>query len=321
MKKDNPIREAIDESLSGVRFNAHDVRSVLSAVRSREPEPPPARRRFRLDFAFVLTLLVIVAAPLSLTVLRSRSARIVSVAPGLTTVQPALRTAAPETDADPIAGESEQSEILKAMRACFESLCDTSVFSFDEYTVRMEATAQEDGSKQYDVTMRSVYDNGCSFSAVIAYPSLNVLRHSTPALATQPTFFDDSSDEVRGWYTRYGAYRFAWPASAQAEFSRRYEGALVRESRESELSPEEACSLAEKAVALRWPSVPRPAAYPVLFSERASEDGQARYVVYCFEREVTDALEGSCAVATLLAGSGEVESVEETAAESLAGLL
>ena len=33
MKKPSIIRDAIDESLSGVRFNARDMRAVLSAVR------------------------------------------------------------------------------------------------------------------------------------------------------------------------------------------------------------------------------------------------------------------------------------------------
>ena len=39
MKKNSIIRDAIDESLSGVRFGAEDARSVMRAVRTREPEP------------------------------------------------------------------------------------------------------------------------------------------------------------------------------------------------------------------------------------------------------------------------------------------
>ena len=61
MKSKTSCREAIDESLSGVRFNARDMRAVLSAVREQEApqeesgseaapqiaQDAPARRRRR----------------------------------------------------------------------------------------------------------------------------------------------------------------------------------------------------------------------------------------------------------------------------------
>ena len=44
MKSKTSCREAIDESLSGVRFNARDMRAVLSAVREQEaPQEAPVR--------------------------------------------------------------------------------------------------------------------------------------------------------------------------------------------------------------------------------------------------------------------------------------
>lgn len=318
MRRDDRIRRAIDESLSGVHFNAHDERSVLRAIRSREAdvqEETPERRRFRPGFAFALTLLLVAAAPLSLTLLQGSGTR------GIVAARPdAVATARPDAQSDPIVQTSAESAVIAAARTCFEAVCDTSIFSFEEYAVSVSPVEMPGSNARYEVTLRCVYDNGCSFTAVVDYPSCEVIQHSTPALATVPTFFDEASDEVQSWYVRYGPYPFTWDMAAQAEFSRRYEGASLRESHAGELTPEQARETARKAAADHGLPVPV-FAYPTLLSERASEDGQARYAVYCFAREVSDELSDPCAVVTLRAQDGYVESVETLSAMELQGLL
>lgn len=319
MKRDNPIRDAIDESLSGVRFNAHDERNVLRAIRSREEDaaPPVRRRRFHPGLAIVLTLAAVVAVPMSLAAVRGQRTRVVTAANGLTTVRPSVTPAVPEED--PILETSERAEILRAARACFEARCDTSVFSFDEYAVDIASQPQANGVTRYTVSLACVYDNGCRFTAVIDSPSYAVVSYSTPELATVPTFFDESSAEVQSWYERYGRHLFTWDISAQAEFSRRYEGASLRENRDGELTPDGARAAARQAVLGAGLFEPL-FAYPTLLSERACGDGAARYVVYCFPHEAGEALTGPCAVVTLFAAGGDVESVEPLSSEELAHL-
>lgn len=332
MQDKDSIRNAIDESLSGVRFNANDMRSVMRAVRSREEEreqPVRRRRAFRPDFAFAVMLAVIVIAPVSLMFVRSRGMRPVAVAPGVPTVRPTIAAtvapfdeeATPNPELDAISpGESEA---IRVAKACFEATCDTSVFSFEEYSVSVTSQAQADGSTHYTVSMNSVYDNGCSFTAVVSLPSGEVVQHSTPRLATVPTFFDSSSAEVRSWYDKYGPYLFTWDAQAQVEFSRRYEGAAIRLPVEGELTYAEAASAAVQAIAQRaeyaslFASV---TAYPVLYAENGSADAAARYVVYCFGAPVTDALSGPCLLVTLTQGGHTVESIQQLTQDELSAM-
>ena len=324
MKQDNPFREAIDESLAGVRFNANDERNVLRAVRSRAQGAPRARRRrFRPDFALAMTLAVLVAAPLSLMLIRSQRPRVVSVANSGVTPNPAAISGEIASPIPVETADSAQSEVILAARECFEAQCDTSVFSFEEYAVSVDEQPQQDGMTRYAVTMTCVYDNGCRFTALVQMPGATVVAYSTPELATVPTFFDAESDEVRSWYDRYGAYPFTWDAQTQVEFSRRYEGAAIRLPRDGELSAEQAVSLAKQALEgdEAGAAFAEIHAYPMLYAERTSADGRARYVVTCFAQPVSDALSDPCAVVTLFADSGEVESVRTQSASGLDAMM
>ena len=327
------IRNAIDESLSGVRFNANDMRSVMRAVRSREEEPEqPVRRRraFRPDFAFAVMLAVIVIAPVSLMLARSRNTRPVAVAPGVATVRPSdVSSPSPHgEEAGPTPAIAAitpgESEAIRIAKACFEATCDTSVFSFEEYTVSVSSQEQADGSTHYTVTMDSVYDNGCAFTAVVSLPSGEVVQHSTPRLATVPTFFDSGSAEVRSWYDKYGPYLFTWDAQAQVEFSRRYEGAAIRQSAQGEMTYEEATAAAVKAIAEsgEYASLfAEVTAYPVLYAESGNADAAARYVVYCFGAPVTDTLGDTCLLVTLTQGGHTVESIQKLTQDELSAML
>lgn len=51
MKKDPTIREAIDESLCAVRFNAQDERNVMAAIHGRRVKAKKRARRLNLAFA------------------------------------------------------------------------------------------------------------------------------------------------------------------------------------------------------------------------------------------------------------------------------
>ena len=85
MKKDPSIRYAIDESLSSVRFNAQDERSVLRRVRAqRQEEKPPVRakkRGLRLDFAFAMGMVLVLVIPLTVFTLHAGSLRTQRIVP------------------------------------------------------------------------------------------------------------------------------------------------------------------------------------------------------------------------------------------------
>ena len=293
MKQDNFIRDAIDESLSGVQFTQRDMHRVLRATRSREKVPvrPSARPR-RFEFAFAMGLLAIVILPVALLTLRAQSMRTTRI-----NAAPGDPIAAVQQDADPQADRivstaapgytADESEAIRIARACFESVCDTSIFTFEEYAVSV--TLSE--AAEYTVTMESIYGNGCRFTAVVSLTSGSVVRHSTPQLATTPTYLSTDSPEVGAWYDRYGPYIITWPQEAQAEFSRRYEGALLRTAAPGELTPAEAVVLAKDAARERL-SLPDDASlfgYSLLYAERASQDGTARYVVSVFPSLIEDA--------------------------------
>lgn len=327
MKSDNAVREAIDESLSGVRFNVQDMRSVLRTVRAQEEEeedPRPARRRKkRLDFAFALMLMAVIIAPATLFIARPKalnSIHSIVATIGGATPDPLANFPTASPRGDPILDVSAESEAIRIARACFNAQCDTSVFSFEEYTVNVTTSTAADGATRYTVVMNSIYDNGCCFTVIVASPSGEVLQYSTPQLATQPTFFDSSSAEVRSWYDKYGPYLFTWTAQAQAEFSRRYEGATLRMPKDGEVSFERAAELAASAVRGNfegWNALGTIYTYPTLYAERASADGIARYVVYCFTQNAGESLSDPCVLVTLYASNGVVESIRQQSVTEL----
>ena len=220
MKDDNFIRDAIDESLSGVRFTRQDMRAVQSKT-TRGKKAHAARTARRYDFAFALAALAIVLVPVALFTLRAQRTPTTSIAasPGV--------SAASQTGSDPQTDlilksaaqfTAEESEAIRIARACFESVCDTSIFTFEEYAV----AAVQSEADVYAVTMESIYGNGCRFTADVSLSSGSVIRHSTPQLATVPAYLNTASPEVTAWYDRYGPILMTWPQDAQAEFSRRY---------------------------------------------------------------------------------------------------
>lgn len=315
MKKDDRIRNAIDESLGSVRFNAQDMRAVLRAARCQEPPAgkPVRRKRMRLDFALAVAMVVIVVAPLSVFALRARNTQTADIK--------TLAAAGTATDAPDAAGTPDaqaalspapdvaalsESDAIRIARACFEAECDTSVFTFEEYTVSVSCA---DG--EYTVCMESVYDNGCAFRVVVASPSGDVLSWSPPQLATVPAFLNSESPEVLAWYDKYGPYLFTWPLDVQAEFARRYEGCALRQPREGEV--DEAYIRAQTPVFAEALGVEGGAlaVYPMLCSESSSADGRARYQIYCFAGEgITDSLPETCLLATMLAADGTIESMQ-----------
>ncbi len=349
MKKNNPIHDAIDESLSDVHFDAQDMRNVLRAVRSSERREAPAmqrkassarkasvqkarRRRVQSAFPYALAacMLVLVIAPLSLLALRTQSGqssriKTIAAAPGESTDTPrdiVLHSSAPvsvqETahpHTSPVAVQSwtqEEYRAISAARSCFEALCDVSVFTFEEYEITCEFTAAEGTMPDiYTVTMNSLYDNGCFFRVTVSAQNGEVLSHSAPRLATVPLFVNRQSDEVKAWFDQYGAYMFMWPMDQQVEFSRRYEGAMLRMPREGERDYAYIQSSAYVFAEKQLPDAQSIAVYPMLYSEKASADGKARYQVYCFaDKDESGTLPDSCLLVTLLT-DGTVESSQK----------
>ena len=291
MKKNSILRDAIDESLSGVRFTERDARSVLRAVRTREQEPErpaPSRRRMRLDLAFACAMLLILVLPVSFFALRAQQGPIIA-GPGGAPVLPQA-TAAGQADLIVQPGQTartgEESAAIRAARACFDEHCDTSIFSFEEYAVNVTHKGE-----RYTVEMTSIYGNGCHFTVEVDMASGEVVQYSTPELATMPTYLDASSPEILAWYDKNGPFVFTWPAEEQAEFSRRYEGGALRMPRAGELSFEEAKTLAcFSASEMLGLEAAFPYAYPSLYAENARTGEAACYVVYCSQLPVTDTL-------------------------------
>lgn len=337
MKRDNRIHHAIDESLDSVRFNARDTYAVLHAVRSKNtPSRTHApKRQMRLDLIFAMSMAALILVPLSIFALRAQRANISDITASIDPIiaassgdqtAPAQDTPLPNGDTI-LESESAfipaitESEAIQAARACFEALCDTSIFTFEEYTVDVQTTfpyGSDPSAAHYEVTMKSIYGNGCTFTVVVSAQDSHVVSYSTPKLATMPAFIDSSSAEIRAWYDKHGEYLFAWPMDVQAEFSRRYEGAMLRMPREGEKDtayiasagvPKFHDKLAEsaekngRACSLSW--------YPMLYDGRAFADGQARYRIYCFafDEESGKPLD-TCLLATMLAADGSIESME-----------
>ena len=336
MKKDNQIKNAIDESLGSVRFNAHDMRSVLRAVREEESAPRMTARRPRRSFqpVFAAMMAVLVIVPLSILAVRT-----VRSGSSITTITPlSANTDAPNADpiiADPIienspavtaqptlapipqrSGALTQDDAIQIARACFEANCDTSIFTFEEYTVSVQpVSAYEDdpSAAGFEVTMRSIYDNGCTFTVTVNGRDGSVLSFSTPRLATVPTRLNAQSGEIQAWYDKYGEYIFMWPLEMQAEFSRRYEGALLRTPREGEV---DAQTIANRFGPHDYPLTEKigegPISYHImLYDGQSFADGQARYHVYCFPGDTTaDALPDVYMLLSFFAADGAYESGE-----------
>ncbi len=336
MKKDNQIRNAIDESLGSVRFNAHDVRSVLRAVREEESAPRMTSRRPRRSFqpVFAAMMAVLVIVPLSILAVRT-----VRSGSSITTITPlAANTAAPNAGpiiGDPIienspaaaaqptlapvpqrSGTLTQDDAIQIARACFEANCDTSVFTFEEYTVSVQpvtAYGDDPSTAGFEVTMNSIYDNDCSFTVTVNGSDGSVLSFSTPRLATVPTRLNAQSEEIQAWYDKYGEYIFMWPLEMQAEFSRRYEGALLRTPREGEA---DAQTIANRFALHVYPLTEKTGEehisyHIMLYDGQSFTDGQARYHVYCFPGDTTaDALPDVYMLLTFLAADGAYESGE-----------
>lgn len=308
MKHDSLIRDAIDESLSGVRFDERDTRSVLRAVRAREHEPqteqPAQKRRLRLDLAFACAMLLILVVPVSYFALRAQHERTASVVagPGGSTAVPQA-TAARQEDRIVSPAQSartdEESAAIRAARACFEAHCDTGIFTFEEYAVSVSS----EGSR-YTVDMTCIYGNGCRFTVVVDMPSGDIVGYSTPELATTPAYLDADAPEILAWYDKNGPFVFTWPAEEQAEFSRRYEGGTLRMPRAGELSFEEAKTLARLSASEMLGLEDAFAyAYPSLYAENARTGEAACYVVYCSQLPVTDALPTQGLTATVTFGT------------------
>ncbi len=293
------VKAAIDESLSSVRFNAQDMRTVMRAAHGEKKRAPSKRNRrtFRPDLLFTFSLVLLVAMPLSLYALRSReNITTIVTGPGETaqpvvTAQPdadiitpkATATVAPSATTAPEAdGTINESDAIRIARECFNAHCDMTIFSFDEY----EVSVKRSESAQYTVTMDSIYKNGCTFTVVISAETGAVLQYSTPRLATVPSHIDSDSPAVRAWFDKYGETLITWPQDVQAEFSRRYQGGTLRTAKDGEISYETVLAAVQSAVEEEAPDL-FTAFYPVLYSERASGTGRAYYLVYCYAQPIT----------------------------------
>ena len=319
MKKDSAIREAIDESLCSVRFNAHDERSVMNAIHGRRAK---ARKRARrLNFVYAMSLLLLLVVPVTAFTLHARRIGPAEIAaPAEDLILSPDATAVPRASARPDASAApsvlSEPEAIQAARACFESLCDTSIFSFDEYAV----SCQRSGSA-YVVLMTSIYGNGCSFSVTLDAASGEIIHHSSAELATQPTYLSEDSLEVQSWYAKYGRAVYLWAENVQVEFSRRYEGATLRAAKDGDITREQAQAIAMAEAKADYAAqgladaAIEPLCYPMLFSERAFDDGIARYLVVCCPDRPADgnpeALKTAPDVLVMInAQTGEVESVK-----------
>lgn len=134
MKKDPTIREAIDESLCAVRFNAQDERNVMAAIHGRRRQGK--KRARRLNLAFAAGLLLLLVLPVSAFTLHTRRLSAVNAAapgedrilsPDATPEATAARSPLATANAAASGVLTEQDAIQAGAWACFETLCDTSI--------------------------------------------------------------------------------------------------------------------------------------------------------------------------------------------------
>ena len=190
MKHHNYVRNAIDGSLSAVRFTYQDRQAVLRAIRQTGALQTRRRICTKAEFLAAAAMLVLIAAPLSMLTLRALRMQTTDISAAYageaekaeeteetSSAQDIVLTAAHLPAAIP------ESEAVRAARACFEAHCDTTVFSFEEYTVSVALSA---GSAQYVVSMQSIYDVDCSFQVIVSAADGSVISHSAPERATMP---------------------------------------------------------------------------------------------------------------------------------------
>lgn len=311
MRQENPIRDAIDESLCGVRFDTQDMQSVLCAVQrgGRQSARKP-RRAFRPALAFGLIALIV--TPLAVLSLRIRGPQLTSVAAPTGILVTPSNTAAKN-------GGIGAGDAVRIARICYEETCDTEIFTFDEFTVHTAyASAQDDApGGTYTVALQSIYGNGCTFTVVIDAATGAILSTSDPERATVPDAWQPDSAHMQSWIDKNGPLLLTWPQDEQAEFSRRYQGGMLRAAREGEISraqAEKAAATAAKDAFAALGFSGEPFCYATLESERAGVYGTARYVVYCFPSPLVSSLADAtepCIIVTLGAQDGAVESVIE----------
>ncbi|MBQ2947779.1 MAG: hypothetical protein IJD94_02235 [Clostridia bacterium] len=334
------LKNAIDESLGSVHFNAQDMRAVLRQTRAKDApqrrRAPARKKRLRLDLIAAAASIVLVVAPVTIFALRAGMRGTTDIktitaahtgaaslgetdAPSVTPAQqedvlPAETAAQTPSNAPAVspAASMSESEAIRIARACFEENCDTGIFTFEEYTVDVQSAFDygADDVRHIEVTLTSIYDNGCFFRVSIDPASGRVLSFSTPKLATEPTRLNLESDEVSAWYAKNGAFAFTWPLEEQAEFSRRYEGGMIRLPREGEADEERIANRfalhIDELIALTGDHVI--GYYITLYDGKAYADGQARYQVYCFPGgEIEDQLPDAYMILTFLAQDGTFE--------------
>ncbi|MBR5287649.1 MAG: hypothetical protein IKU34_03535 [Clostridia bacterium] len=327
------IRQSIEESLYTVRFNAHDMHAVMRAVKTGRKAAPSRKKRrmIRADLVFTLSFMIMIALPLTLYVIRSKenlTTIVLNNNPVTVSPQPASQLSSNTTHAgqgvEPTAQpEHEQltsaspdlahSEAVRIARECFETQCDTTIFTFEEYTV---TTTYNDQRDQYAVSLESIYDNGCSFTVILSGETGSVIQYSSPKLATVPTRINNDSPEIGAWFDQHGKLLITWPQDVQAEFSRRYQGATIRAAKGGELTAEAAIATVRVPIESNAPGV-FSAYYCALYSERASGSARAAYQVYCYAQEITDILpDEEPLVVTLDAQTGAILSYSGNLPES-----
>ena len=136
MKKDPTIREAIDESLCSVRFNAQDERAVLAAIHGRRAK---AKKRVRrLNFAFAMGLLVLLVAPVTAFTLHSRRLGTTDIAaPGSDPILSPAATAAATASAPPAATPLRETYVLVTLTPATGSV-ESTEFALDSHSPLMD---------------------------------------------------------------------------------------------------------------------------------------------------------------------------------------
>ena len=205
-KRPNHSLKPSTRASASVRFNAQDERNVMAAIHGRRVKAK--KRARRLNLAFAAGLLLLLVLPVSAFTLHTRRLSAVNAAapgedrilsPDATPEATAARSPLATANAAASGALTEQ-DAIQAARTCFETLCDTSIFSFDEYTVSCERTGDA-----YTVLMTSIYGNGCTFSVTVDALSGQVIHHSAADLATHPIYLSESAPEVQSWYDKYGS--------------------------------------------------------------------------------------------------------------------
>ena len=163
--------------------------------------------------------------------------------------------------------------------------------------------------------MTSIYGNGCTFSVTVDAITGEILQHSPVDLATQPASDAAVSAEAKTWTQKFGSNLFSWSAADQTEYARRYKGATLREPRGDEISFEQAAQIASQAAKAVFEandlSADAPLCYPMLYAERADENGAAHYRVFCFAAPPAEpATRETYVLVTLNPATGSVESTE-----------